>query len=69
MYPIAYGIKTLTDAETMYANIKRELLDVVGRLKKFNYFTFGCPVTVLTDHKPLILILKKSLVNALPRLQ
>ena len=69
LYPIAYGSKTLTPAETRYANIERELLGVVGALEKFHYFTFGRPVTVLTDHKPLIAIAKKALVNAPPRLQ
>ena len=67
--PIAYGRKTLTDAETRYANIECELLGVVGGLEKFNYFTFGRPVTALTDHKPLIAISKKSLVSAPPSLQ
>ena len=69
LYPIAYGSKTLTSAETRYANMERELLFVVGSLEKFHYFTFGRPVTVLTDHKPLISISKKALVNAPPRLQ
>ena len=69
LYPIVYGSKTLTDAETRYANIERELLGVVGGLEKFHYFMFGRPVTVLTDHKPLIAISKKSLVNVPPRLQ
>ena len=69
LYPIAYGSKTLTDAETRYAKIECELLGVVGGLEKFNYFTFGRPVTVLTNHKPLIAISKKSLVSAPPRLQ
>ena len=32
LYPIAYGGKTLTDAETRYANIECELLGVVGAL-------------------------------------
>ena len=41
LYPIAYGSKTLTDAETRYANIELELLGVVGALEKFHYFTFG----------------------------
>ena len=59
LYPIAYGSKTLTPAETRYANIERELLGVVGTLEKFHYFTFGRPVTVLTVHKPLIAIAKK----------
>ena len=69
LYPIAYGSKTLTSAETRYANIEHKLLGMVGGLEKFNYFTFGRPVTVLTDHKPLIAISKKSLVSAPPRLQ
>ena len=69
MYPIVYGSKTLTDAETRYANIECELLSVVGGLEKFTYFTFGRPVTVLTNHKPLIAISKKSLVSAPPRIQ
>ena len=68
LYPIAYGSKTLTGAETRYANIECKLLGMVGGLEKFNYFTFGRPVTVSTNHKPLIAISKKSLVNAPPRL-
>ena len=42
---------------------------MVGALEKFHYFTFGCPVTVLTDHKPLIAIAKKALISAPLRLQ
>ena len=38
-------------------------------LEKFHYFTFGRPVVILNDHKPLISISKKALVNAPPRLQ
>ena len=49
--------------------ILRELLGVVGGLENFHYFTFGHPVKILTDHKPLISISKKSLVNKPPRLQ
>ena len=69
LYPIAYGSKTLTSAETRYANIERELLGVMGALEKFHYFTFGHPVVILTDHKPLIAISKKALINAPPQLQ
>ena len=69
LYPIAFGSKTLTSAETRYANIERELLGVVGALEKFHYFAFGRPVVILTDHKPLISISKKALVNAPPHLQ
>ena len=59
----------LTRTETRYANIERELLGIVGALEKFHYFTLGRPVVILTDHKPLISISKKVLVNTPPRLQ
>ena len=49
--------------------LSRELLGVVGGLEKFHYFTFGRKVMILTDHKPLITISKKALVNTPPRLQ
>ena len=42
---------------------------MVEGLEKFHYFTFGRKVMILTDHKPLIAISKKALVNAPPRLQ
>ena len=35
LYLIAYGSKTVTDAETRYANIECKLLGVVGGLEKF----------------------------------
>ena len=59
----------LTAAKTQYANIEHELLGIVGALEKFHYFTFGRPVVVLTDHKLLISISKKALINAPPKLQ
>ena len=62
-------VAKLTDTDTRYAKIERELLGMVGGLEKFHYFTFGHPVQILTDHKPLISISKKSLVSVPPRLQ
>ena len=42
-------------------NIERELLGMVGALEKFYYFTYGRPVTTLTDHKPLDLNFNESI--------
>ena len=42
---------------------------MVRALEKFHYFTLGRPVIISTDHKPLIAISKKGLVNTPPRLQ
>ena len=42
---------------------------MVSGLEKFHYFTFVSKVMILPDHKSLIAISKKALVNAPPRLQ
>ena len=69
LYLIVYGSKTRTSAETRYANIEHDFFGAVAALEKLHYFTFGRPVVILTDHKPLISISKKALVNAPPHLQ
>ena len=38
-------------------------------IEKLNYYTFGHNTIVLSDHKPLLSIVLKDLINALPRLQ
>ena len=65
LLPVAYGSKTLTEAESWYANIERELLGVVARWRNFIHFVMH----ILSDHKPLSAIVRKDLVNAPPILQ
>ena len=67
--PIAYASKSLTDTETRYANIERELLAIVFTCQWFNTYILGRPFTVESDHKPLEMIHQKSLASAPPRLQ
>ena len=67
--PIAYASRALTDAETRYAQIEKELLAIVFAFNKFHQYTFGKEVLVESDHKPLESIMKKSLAAAPPRLQ
>jgi hypothetical protein len=67
--PIAYASRALTEVETRYAQIEKELLAVTFGLERFNQYTYGVEVTVENDHKPLESILKKSLAQAPPRLQ
>ena len=66
---MAYASRALTDTETRYAQIEKEMLAIVYALEKFNQFTFGRHVTVYSDHKPLEAILKKPLARAPRRLQ
>ena len=67
--PIAFASKSLTGAESRYANIERELLAIVFACMRFNTYLQGRRFTVQSDHKPLEMIHLKSLHNAPPRLQ
>ncbi|CAC5393077.1 unnamed protein product [Mytilus coruscus] len=67
--PVAYASRSLTDAESRYANIERELLGVLFGLERFNDYTYGKHINVESDHKPLEMIVRKSLWCAPPRLQ
>ena len=66
---IACASKSLTDTETRYANIERELLAIVFACQRFNTYVLGRPFTVESDHKPLEMIHQKSLASSPPRLQ
>ena len=64
--PISYASKTLSSTESNYFNIEHELLGVLFAITHFKHFTYGCTVHVITDHKPLVSLFKKSLVDASP---
>ena len=66
--PVAYASKTLTSCESNYSNIERELLGVLFSVLYFKHFTYGCKVYIITDHKPLVSLFRKSLTSASPRL-
>ena len=66
--PIAYASKSLTDSETRYANIERELLVIVSACQWLNTYVLGRPFTVESDHNPLEIIHQKSLASVPPRL-
>ena len=67
--PLAFASRALSDAETRYAQIEKELLSVVLGLEKFHQYTYGRKVTVQTDHKLLEAIVKKPVHMAPKRLQ
>ncbi|PIK62480.1 hypothetical protein BSL78_00577 [Apostichopus japonicus] len=67
--PVAYTSRALTDPETRYAQIEKELLAVIFGLERFHEYTYGRKVTVQSDHKPLEMIAKKPLHRAPKRLQ
>ena len=60
-----HASRALSDTETRYAQIEKELLSVVFGLEKFHQYTHGQKVKVQTDHKLLEAIIKKPLHMAL----
>ena len=68
-HPIAYASRALTETETRYAQMEKEMLAIVFAVEKFNDYTFGNKTIVFSDHKPLESIFKKLLHRAPERLQ
>ena len=67
--PIAYTSRAMTQTEQRYAQMEKKMLAIVFALERFHQYTFGRPVHVYSDHKPLESILRKPLAQAPRRLQ
>ena len=68
--PVAYASRALTDTETRYAQIEKELLAIVFACDRFDPYIYGRDlVSVESDHQPLEAIMKKPLNDAPKRLQ
>ena len=67
--PVISASRTLTCSEQNYAALELECLAVVFACQKFDQYIYGKQVRVETDHKPLEMITKKSLLAAPRRLQ
>ena len=52
--PIVYASRSLTDAETRYAQIEKEALAATWASEHFSDYILGRHVLIETDHKPLI---------------
>jgi hypothetical protein len=57
---IAYASKILTGAQLNYATTKKELLEVVFAIDKFQSYLVGAKVIVFTDHATLKYLLTKK---------
>ena len=67
--PIAYGSRAFTETEHRYSQIEKEMLAIVFSLETLHQYTYGRPVKVFSDHKPLEMKLKKPLTATSRRVQ
>ena len=67
--PVAYSSKTLTECQSRYSKIDREMLAIVHGVQQFHTYLYGHEFKIITDHKPLVTICSKPLHAALPCLQ
>ena len=55
--------------ERRYSNIERVALGMLPRLEKFHHYCFAREVSIITDHKPQIVIFKKVVAMLSQRMQ
>ena len=66
---VVYPSRALTATEVNFAQVEKELLSIVVGMEGFEGYVYGRKVFIQTDHKPLVSIVKKSLLSASKRLQ
>ena len=67
--PVAFMSKALTNTQSRYSKIEREILGVVTGVEHFHQYLFGKQFTLYTDHKPIENLVLKPLVDTSPRIQ
>ena len=66
---VAYASRSLNSSEKRYAQIEKETLAILFGAERLNHYVYGTQFSVESDHKPLQAIFKKSIDNAIPRIQ
>ena len=60
--PVSFASRALTDIETRYAQIEKELLAIMWSCDRFDQYIYGRDVvTIESDHKPLKAVFKKEI--------
>lgn len=58
--PIGYASRTLTNAERNYSQLEKEGLALIFGIKRFHDYLFERSFQILTDHKPLLGLLREN---------
>ena len=64
--PVVFISRSLTKAESRYAQIEKEALAVTWACERLRGYISGLDFTIRTDHKPLITLLKSRPLDDLP---
>lgn len=64
--PIAFASRSLTSAETRYAQIEKEALALTWAAERFDEYLRGLDAVFENDHKPLVPLLGTYSIDVLP---
>ena len=67
--PIEFAAQSLTQTQSKYAQIEKEMLAIQFGLTHFHQYVYGRSVKIESDHLPLVNISQKPLCELSPRLQ
>ena len=59
-HPVAFASRSLSNAEKNYAQLEREALAIIYGVSYFHKYLFGRKITIITDHRPLLGLLKED---------
>ena len=62
-HTVAFASRFLNSAENRYSINELDILGVVWSIEHFNYYLFGKPFTVITDHRALLSIMRENKTN------
>ena len=58
--PVIYASRSMSETERRYSQLEKEALAAVFGVQKFHTFLFGRRFTLVSDHKPLLGLLKED---------